>query len=165
VLGKSATGRRASGLAFLGATAASGDLTIDRGVVGTVVARIEEDDHPGHTRCGRRVRCGHGSGKGAQAENGGCCRRKPQKIPSHGIRWCVPARILHLDSVTLRALMRLRMTRRPLGFHRISAGSQGRVEGRRISFADGFNRSHILRGARIVSQITRIDEPSWERRR
>ncbi|EUA78574.1 hypothetical protein I553_2864 [Mycobacterium xenopi 4042] len=42
-----AVGRGSAGLAILGAAAAVGDLTIDRRVVGAVVARVEEHDHAG----------------------------------------------------------------------------------------------------------------------
>src|SRR6185312_6944267 len=63
VLGIAVVGRGARGLARLGATAAVGNLPVDRRVVDGVVAGVEEDGHPGDA--GGRARGGQDRG-GAQ---------------------------------------------------------------------------------------------------
>jgi hypothetical protein len=105
VLGESAAGGGTTGLAVLGAAAPRGHLTIDRGVIGAVVAGIEEDDHPCDAWCGSGVRCGNDSGERAQTEDGGRSRGVPQQVSSgDGIRRAVPARVLHSDTVACGTL-------------------------------------------------------------
>jgi hypothetical protein len=51
-------------LALLGAAAAGGDLTVDRCVVGTIVAGIEKDDAAGDIRRRRGTRAANVVAKG-----------------------------------------------------------------------------------------------------
>ena len=69
VLGIAVVGRGAAGLAVLGAAAAGGHLPADRGVVGAVVAGVEEDDHARDV--GGRGRCGAGERRRGDEQAGG----------------------------------------------------------------------------------------------